>query len=236
VSSLRSVADVLAVALDPVSDTGALRNAAGAVEVVQRAGALRRAVAVVQARALSPAAWCALPGGSSTGPPHAVDLYRDEADLVGRLVAYVLDGLVAGETCVVLATAAHCTGLRQRLAVLGVTDVPGQLVTLGADRALAALVRDGRPRPELFGTTVGALLRRHLATGAALRVYGELAGLLDARGDVEGADELERLWEPLRREGGFPLLCGYADGDPSACSERHQQVLTAHSHVLPPGV
>ena len=68
------------------------------------------------------------------------------------------------------------------------------------------------------------------------RVFGEMVDLLCRRGDADGADELERLWNhAARTQRQFSLLCGYRLDifDSQAQTEMLPSICREHSHVLP---
>lgn len=208
---------------------GATANARDAVHRDTAQRERRRDCALQQARALGPAAWTELHPGAA-GPAHAVDLYADDAALLTRLSAYVADGLAGGETCLVIATPGHLSGLRSRLRLTGL-DRPtgaGRLLALEADEVLRRFMRDDWPDPELFDLAVAEVAR---AAGTPLRAFGEMVGVLHTRGLDAAAHQLEKLWDALQRSLGFPLVCAYPlSGDPEADAELAERACGWHSH------
>ena len=211
--------------LRPVA--GAIANAADAVRADQAASRRRRSAALSQAHALGPASWAPLaagPGGHR--PAHGLDVCDGDADQLAHLSAYVADGLAAGEVCVVVATRAHLTGLRQRLVLSGLEQQPGRLVEHDAEQLLAALLHDGAPNSDRFDQLVGTPLRALADRGRPVRAYGEMVGLLHARGHADAARALEQLWEQLLTRVDVTLLCAYQlrgdrEGAARALSEHH---------------
>ena len=225
--------------LRPVA--GATANARDAVLRDHQAVQARRAAALAGAHASGPSTWTADEPGS--WPPqervrHAVDLYSDDAELLSHLTAYVADGLSQGETCLVVATPEHRAGLRRRLALAGLEDADGpthagRLLTLDADEVLRRFLRDDWPDPELFDLAVAEVLRTLVRRGARVRAFGEMVGILHARGLLLAALQLEKLWEQLQQELDFPLLCAYPlAGCPEQDDDVRQQVLGLHPHVV----
>ena len=221
--------------------TGATRNAHDAVRLDQQAAQARRAAALAGAHASGPSTWICHDQGS--WPPqeqvrHAVDLYADDAELLSHLTAYVADGLAEGETCLVIATPEHRAGLRRRLALAGVDDLDGKqgggrLLELDAEEVLRRFLRDEWPDPELFDLAVAEVLRTLVRWGARVRAFGEMVGILHARGLLLAALQLEKLWEQLQQELDFPLLCAYPlAGSPEQDDDVRQQVLGLHAHVV----
>jgi len=220
--------------LRPVS--GACDNARDAVRRDRLAGQARRAAAVAGAHASGPSSWTA--GEQHSWPAqervsHAVDLYVDDAELLSHLTAYVVDGLASGETCLVVATPQHRAGLRHRVALAGLGEPGGRLLELDADEVLRRFLRDDWPDPALFDLAVAEVLRTLLREGGRVRVFGEMVGLLHARGMLPAALQLEKLWEQLQRELDFPLLCAYPlVGCDEQDGEVREHVLALHPHVV----
>jgi len=162
---------------------------------------------------------------------HGVRFYDRERDLLSAVAGYVVDGWTAGDVCVLIMTAEHRAALRWRLASHGLAAAraEGRLVELDAAGTLQAFMRDGRPDPELFDATVGALVRE-CAVGARMRAFGEMVDVLWTEGNPDGALELEALWAGLQQTARFTLLCGY--GSSRMSSEGRSSVRAAHDHVL----
>jgi hypothetical protein len=216
--------------------SGAVANARDAVENDERAAGLRRDAALEQAASQGPRSWQALhrsPVPARRGAGHAVHFASSHADLVGRLASYVADGLAKGEVCLVIATAEHRAGLRQWLAVNGLEqEGRGELIELDADELLQELLLDGSPDPAVFDLIVGNLFPEDARSRGGIRAFGEMVGLLSARGDLTAALELERLWESTQKRLGFPLLCAYVDlGDSPDVAQFMGRVCAVHTHL-----
>jgi MEDS: MEthanogen/methylotroph, DcmR Sensory domain len=67
----------------------------------------------------------------------------------------------------------------------------------------------GHPDPASLDLVIGSLVRRAVAAGPAVRVYGEMSPLLWEAGHVAAALELETLWDRLARELRLSSLCAY---------------------------
>ncbi|HVE99117.1 MAG TPA: MEDS domain-containing protein [Mycobacteriales bacterium] len=150
-------------------------------------------------------------GGPATS--HAVHFYGDDEGLIRRLAAFVTDGIVARETCAVIATPAHRTALQAQLRADGISPRPGQLVLLDAAETLQRFMRSGHPDPALFDSTVGAVMRSAAGKAPGVRAFGEMVAVLWRYGNVVGALELEELWSDLQTRVAFPLLCAYPSAD-----------------------
>ena len=168
---------------------------------------------------------------------HIVQLFDDGDSLAEALSSFAGEGLDAGETILLVLSSDHWTLTARYLAALGidcdrVVD-SGQLTVLDAGETLTRFWRRGRPDPHVFEASVGVLVRRLIARGAPLRVYGEMVDLLAAEGDFTGAQRLEDLWNRLGAQEPFTLFCGYMAvnfGD-SCTAASLRTICHLHSHV-----
>lgn len=177
-----------------------------------------------------------IPAAADIG--HAVQFYRDDAELYDTVGPYVAEGIRDGGVSVMVVTAARREGFDDALVAAGVDPVAaredGRLLTFDADTTLAGIMRDGRLDRAAFFATAGAAIRRAAESRRPVPVYGEMVSLLWNAGDVIGAIELETLCNELRREVGISMLCTY-HGD-ALSDDSHADALSAvcrlHSAVL----
>lgn len=216
---------------------GAVANARDAVRAAERSAVQRRDAALLHARACGPSSWTplALPASAAEQPSgHAVHFYDDDAALVAQLAAYVGAGLADGEICLVIASAPHLLGMQHSLALsrLARPEGQGRLVAVDADETLDRFMREGWPDPELFDASVGALVRDCLDEGLPVRGFGEMVGMLHARGQLAAAIQLEKLWEALHADVAFPVLCAYpALGSEQEQADVREHVQARHTHL-----
>ena len=165
---------------------------------------------------------------------HVVLFYEDDTQLVRTVARYLLDGLSAHETVVVVATASHVQAFETTLGRAGI-DVAearstGQLVMVDAAEAMSRFMVDGWPDAQAFNAELGELVRPAGGSDCRVRVYGEMVALLWAAGHVGAAIELEARWNELGRDVAFSLFCAYPAhsviGDAHEDSFRH----LCHSH------
>lgn len=174
---------------------------------------------------------------TTAGTPHGhvVHLYEDDASLARQVVPHLGGGLAAGESVIVIATAAHLARFRDGLASdgidVGAAVADQRLLLLDASEALAGFLVDGRPEPTRFDATIGSTIRRALGQGP-VRAYGEMVDVLWGGGDVVAAMELESLWQDLQLQHPFTLYCAYAadavgalDGGAVAVCGLHDQLV-----------
>jgi hypothetical protein len=143
---------------------------------------------------------------------HPVHFYRGNGDLAGRAGRYLGAALAAGETAIVLATPEHRGAIEARLAAdcdLEAARVAGSYIPLNAAEMMSLVLIGDRPDPASLNLVIGSLIRRTLAAGPAVRLYGEMAPLLWDAGHISAAIELETLWNRLSQDLRLSTLCGY---------------------------
>src|SRR5918911_410499 len=160
---------------------------------------------------------------AGAAPAHLVQFYSDTERLAASLGSLYAEPLLRGETVVVVAGKEHRQALDEALDDAGVNlnaeYRSGRYLPIDADDALAGFMTTTGPDDARFRSTVGsAVLDARWRTGS-VHAYGEMVGVLAARGDLVAALELETLWSQLLDEHPFRLLCGYprevvGDGSP----------------------
>jgi MEDS: MEthanogen/methylotroph, DcmR Sensory domain/Histidine kinase-like ATPase domain len=164
---------------------------------------------------------------------HEVIFYDHDVQVVGEVVRFVREGLAAGERVVVLATPEHRAAIAAQL-LSDRPRLPERYLALDAADMLATFMVNGAPDADTVRRNVGAIVDG-TASGAPVRVFGEMVALLWEQGNVTGALQLETLWNELARSHRFSLRCAYP------MSALHGATLTdatrvcdLHSHVSPP--
>jgi len=147
---------------------------------------------------------------------HILQLF-DTPDSLGNVVsAFLYDGWEVGEHLLVVAKPRHWTRIADRLARRGCREADaieqGRLTVLDVHATLPGFMRGQHVDPALFRATLGALVTRLAgsSTRAGLRIYGELVEVPAEEGNFEAARQLEDLWNGLRAQHPFTLLCGYS--------------------------
>jgi hypothetical protein len=155
-------------------------------------------------------------GRGAAPTDHTLQLF-DTPDSLGNVVsAFLNEGWEAGEHLLVVAKPRHWTRIADRLHRRGCSEAEaieqGRLTVLDVQPVLAGILRGQVVDPDQFRSTIGALVGRlaHKSTQAGLRVYGEIVEVLAEEGNFEGARQLEMLWNELREQHHFALLCGYS--------------------------
>jgi MEDS: MEthanogen/methylotroph, DcmR Sensory domain len=163
-------------------------------------------------------------------PQHLLHLYSDDEGLLDRLEVWVLAGRDRGQRTVVFATPDRREALQTRLELWSLEDAVDMY---DAEAALDRFVVDGVPDPVLFESVIGSAVRAF--PPGQVRAYGEMVAVLWREGNVQGALELEELWNALQRTVDCPLMCAYPDADLRTADGDHPMrasVCGAHDHLL----
>ena len=170
---------------------------------------------------------------------HIVQFFDIPESLGGAVARFVHDGVIAGETALVVARQASVHAIAQALNARGLT-LPtlldgGSLVVRDAATTMRAVMGDREPRAADFDRVLGAFVRKLAADAPrGLRVYGEMVDILAAEGNFYGAEKLEALWNQLGETVPFTLLCGYSSAHFAGTSAGHghlRSVCDLHSRV-----
>lgn len=179
-----------------------------------------------------PALWC-----EPAAPEHLAHFYEDDEQLLSVLGHFVIDGLAAGESAIVIATAGHEAMLRLRLASAGINVESAMesdsYIPLDAEDALSRFMVNGWPDGQLLANLLGRVMKRAVARGRRTRIFGEMVSLLWARGQTGATVRLEDLWNQFSRSYSFPLLCAYPiNGFAKGALHSLEQICSAHARFI----
>ncbi len=201
---------------------------------LQRSGALRFPTPAGIAARRHP------PTHAAVASSHIVQFYENDQFLCATVADFLADGIGAGQPTVVIATEAHRVSITQMLHAKGFfPGAPGRHsgVWLDARETLQTFMVGARPDRDRFYASVGAVVEssRRSTPHAVVRAYGEMVDLLWKDGNVDGAVQLEALWNELGRTQRFALLCAYAMGNFSeeAHGSGFSDICHQHEHVIP---
>jgi hypothetical protein len=172
----------------------------------------------------------------STG--HFVQFFNDDQHRMEGLADFLIEGLEAGCTCVLVATAEHRAEVAQRLKSGGIDAASlaasYQYIELDARDSLASFMNGSQCDPQRFHPMFDTFMRQVAARGQPVWACGEMVNLLMSDGLIQAALELEELWNELSCHHSFTLFCGYSqDSLFSRGSERVlARICAAHSHVI----
>lgn len=168
---------------------------------------------------------------------HLVQFFRDEDRLITAVGRYLCEGLAAGHTCVVVATAAHHARFDAQMFEAGLN--PGALtaeyryIPLNAEQMLTTFFSErGGLDHDRFHHQFGLLMSQAAARGQPIRIFGEMVTLLAERGRPEVGIELEELWNELSRQHLFSLFCAYHASEFTENPRYRKLLHSVHSHVV----
>jgi CheY-like chemotaxis protein len=148
---------------------------------------------------------------------HQVAFYPDNSSLVDGFADFARAAISAGRYVVIVATAAHRVDIR-RLLVENDVDVDeaiqvGTLIEADAHELLSSMMENGMPNRTRVETLAASMLSKRTKAShgsvARVAVCGELAPTLLARGNVEAAIQIERIFDSFAKTNKIDLLCGY---------------------------
>ena len=141
---------------------------------------------------------------------HFVQFYPRDEMLINNLRTYIGAGLKAGDSCIVICTAAHRQMLEDLLRSGGyLTADTESYVCIDADELLARFVSNGKVDRDAFRRVIGALLAESRSEGKQVRAFGEMVAQLWINGFEAAAMRLETLWNEIASEYQLTLFCAY---------------------------
>lgn len=178
-----------------------------------------------------------LPPDTMSKSAHIVQFFRSDVEYVRAAGHFLQEGLMAGETCVAVATADHHRQLDEYLFAAGLNAAAlaaeYRYIPLQAEQMLPTFfdVSTGIDR-ERFHRQFNQLISQAAARGQPVRLFGEMVSLLADQGRPTTAIELEELWNELSRQHSFSLFCSYKVS-PFTENPRYRKLLhSIHSHVV----
>jgi CheY-like chemotaxis protein len=148
---------------------------------------------------------------------HEVEFFADDASAIEGYARFIESALNSGKTVVFVATERHRAEVLRRLERDGV-DVTGAIgkeryISLDVAETLSKIVIDDRPDGVRCAELVHELIARAQrgVQGEHSRVvfFGECAPTLLSQGNVEGAIEMERVWDQITRNHDSDVFCVY---------------------------
>lgn len=168
---------------------------------------------------------------------HIVQFFRSDDEYVRAAGYFLREGLIAGETCLAVATAEHHRELDRQLREADLDpqtlSAEYRYVPLQAEQLLPTFfdARAGIDR-ERFHRQLNLLMSQAGSRGQPVRIFGEVVSLLVEQGRPAVAIQLEELWNELSRQHHFRLFCSYKVS-PFTENPRYRKLLhSMHSHVV----
>jgi hypothetical protein len=167
---------------------------------------------------------------------HIVHFYESDDDLASSVATFCLVGLLNGCGCVVIATRGHQATVTAKLRECGI-DIEhamrsNQMAIVDAEAALSEICSPGTPDRAAFDRIASEAVENVRLHHSHILMFGEMVGLLAARGDHQSAILFEQ-WcnECLFRTTNVQMFCAY----PKSCEisrDAYESVCRAHTAVL----
>jgi signal transduction histidine kinase len=191
------------------------------------------------AAAVGDDATCEKVMGAASALDHLVQFYETDEFLVDSVAEYLSFALHSGHSGIVVATESHCSGIEERLRAMGL-DIDqaresGRFLEIEAGSALDQFMVDGPPDPNRFRDVFGSIIDQAAGRDRQVRIFGEMVAILAMNGEYDSALQLESMWNDLRRDREFSLLCAYPLNHLTTAgfADVLAEVCLGHDHVIP---
>jgi hypothetical protein len=164
--------------------------------------------------------------------------YRDDDELAESVSDHVLSATFSGGSAIVIATPAHRQLIEDRLeragADIAAARAAGFYVTLDAAETLRKFLVGDWPSAAAFWQVISPLIHDAAQAGRPVHVFGEMVSLLWEAGLVNAAVDLEALWNELRLQYPFALMCAYSlrAAGPNEHPDALSEVCRVHAAVI----
>jgi hypothetical protein len=172
---------------------------------------------------------------------HIVQLYQD-ADFYGEAIShFAAEGLVRGESIILVATQPNWMNISGRLKSKGF-DIPalfdrGQLTLLDATETLPKFMVAGAPDGNIFKPLARQTIEKARRGGAFPRVrwWGEMVNVLYVDGNGKGSTKLEEYFDEVAHEETISIFCSFLmdQYDPCIYDGAFGNICRTHGHVIP---
>ncbi|HEY2630600.1 MAG TPA: MEDS domain-containing protein [Usitatibacter sp.] len=172
---------------------------------------------------------------------HIVQLYQDDEFYGEAISHFAAEGLVRGESIILVATKPHWKNISARLRAKGFDPerlfAQGQLTLLDADETLPKFMRGNEPDGGIFKPLARQTIAKARAGGKYPRVrwWGEMVNSLYVDGNPAGSNRLEQFFDQVAHEERVAIFCSFLMDkfDPAIYDEAFGHVCGTHSHVIP---
>jgi DNA-binding NarL/FixJ family response regulator len=152
------------------------------------------------------------------GERHDLQLYAADAFLIDAAMGYFESALETGDAIIAIASEPHRRALDAAFRARGFDPATpiatGRYTVEDADAALAGMLRDGMPDPDLYIAQVDPMVQRALSasTGALphVTVFGEIAPILCRRREFDAMFRLEQIADAYIATRPLSVLCAYS--------------------------
>lgn len=167
---------------------------------------------------------------------HTVHFYESDDELASLVATFFLSGLVGGCGCVAFVTPDHGEAIVSNLRECGI-DVEhamhsNELMIIDAEVTLGEILSSGNPEWAVFTRIASEAVQAMSLRHSHILMFGEMVGLLAARGDHQFAILFEQ-WcnESLLGAPHVQMFCAYP-GSPEMPRHTYETVCCAHTAVL----
>jgi hypothetical protein len=172
---------------------------------------------------------------------HIVQLYQDDEFFGEAISHFAAEGLVKGESIIIVATGPHWDNISGRLARKGfqVADLfrVGQLTLLDADQTLPKFLVNKMPDAKAFKSIARATIRKARAGGKYPRVrwWGEMVNVLYVNGNRKASTRLEELFDEVAHEESIAIFCSFFMDkfDAKIYDGPLGDICRTHAHLIP---
>jgi hypothetical protein len=167
---------------------------------------------------------------------HSVHFYESDDELASSVATFFLSGLLGGCGCVAFATSDHGAAIASKLRACGI-DIEhamhsNQLAIIDAQTTLDEICSSGRPDRAVFNRVASEAVQAVSLRHSHILLFGEMVGLLTARGDHQSAILFEE-WcnESLLDAANVQMFCAYPKS-PEIPRDAYETICCAHTAVL----
>ena len=179
---------------------------------------------------------------SNPGPDgHIVQLYNDDDFYCEAISHFAAEGLVRGESVILVATPANWVNIARQLEGKGFNSSElfdkGQLTLLDANDTLPKFMKGGMPDGTIFKPIAADTIQKARCGGKFPRVrwWGEMVNVLYVEGREKASHQLEQFFDEVAHEQTVAIFCSFLmdQYDPRIYDETFNNVCLTHSHVIP---
>ena len=171
-----------------------------------------------------------------------VQICLNESSQVDLVTRYIKDGLINGESVIVIARPELRQILKSHTDAFSFNghniqdlQAQGQIKLFDAESVLSTLRIDGNLEEDLFHECVAVPIFNAKSKYGKVRVFGEMVDILWKQREHDLAIRLESFWRNLSDTQDFTFLCTYTLNNLnfSAYDEELERICKYHSHLIP---
>lgn len=167
---------------------------------------------------------------------HTVHFYESDDELASSVATIFLSGLLGRCGCVAIATRDHQAAIAAKLQECGI-DVDhamrsSQLAMFDSEMTLGEICSSGKPERAVFNRVASEALQTTCLHYSHILLFGEMVGMLTARGDHQSAILFEQ-WcnECLLYATDVQMFCAYPKSSAMPV-HAYETICCAHTAVL----